>query len=76
MSFFSQLRNAILGDDGQLSKSELVSAIALIGFAILLGLACHRYATGQDLGQIETLLLVASGVSLGTKGLQLLDRRK
>lgn len=32
MSFFSQIRNAILGTDGKLSKSELFSAVCLILF--------------------------------------------
>ncbi|MCY4418400.1 MAG: hypothetical protein OXB93_00945 [Cytophagales bacterium] len=48
MSFFSQLRNAILGPDGVLSKAELFSAICIVCFLIAFGLSIWKWFHGDE----------------------------
>ena len=76
MSFFKQIRSALLGSDGVLSKSELLSAIATLAFTILLGFACYNYYKTKEVGDVENIVLVCGGLALGNKGLSLLDKRK
>ena len=76
MSLFSQLKNALMGEDNLLSKSELLSAIATLAFTILLGFACYNYYKTKEVGDVENIVLVCGGLALGNKGLSLLDKRK